>query len=65
MDRPEICVKLLDITIDNVLGAGETRYTNTFEINLEADRLLFVPTWYILHRWCGMRISSSISIFGI
>ncbi len=33
MDRPEICEVSLDITIDNVLGAENSSYTNTFKVN--------------------------------
>lgn len=42
MDRPEIC-EVARRTIDNVLGAENSSYTNTFKVELEADRLLFIP----------------------
>ncbi len=40
MDRTEIC-DVARRTIDNVLGAKI--YTNTFKVELKADRLLFIP----------------------
>lgn len=42
MDRTEIC-DVARRTIDNVLGAENSSYTNTFKVELEADRLLFIP----------------------
>ncbi len=38
MDRPEF-VKL-DVPMNNILGAENSSYTNTFKVELEADRLL-------------------------
>ncbi len=45
-DRPENLRSYQTYTIDNVLGAENSSYTNTFKVELEADRLAYstIPT---------------------